>query len=46
MRRTKIVATLGPTSDNSKTIAGLIEAGVNVFRFNFPMGLMIHNSKQ
>ncbi|MCG4281052.1 pyruvate kinase [Lacticaseibacillus saniviri] len=38
MRRTKIVATLGPTSDNSKTIAGLIEAGVNVFRFNFSHG--------
>ena len=34
-KRTKIVATVGPASDNPKTIRALIEAGVNVFRINF-----------
>ncbi|HWH67796.1 MAG TPA: pyruvate kinase, partial [Candidatus Sulfotelmatobacter sp.] len=33
-RRTKIVATLGPATDSPKTIARLIDAGVNIFRLN------------
>lgn len=35
MRRTKIVATLGPASIDPATIVGLIGAGADVFRLNF-----------
>ena len=42
-RRTKIVATLGPGSDDPDTIEALIQAGVNVFRLNFSHGLAEHH---
>ncbi|TNF32772.1 MAG: pyruvate kinase [Gammaproteobacteria bacterium] len=38
MRRTKIVATIGPASDSETTLEALLKAGVNVFRFNFSHG--------
>ncbi len=38
MRRTKIVATLGPASNTLERIAGLIQAGMNVARLNFSHG--------
>ena len=38
MKKTKIVSTLGPASSDVDTIVKLIEAGANVFRFNFSHG--------
>jgi pyruvate kinase len=38
MRRTKIVATLGPASDNEVRLRELIEAGMDVARVNFSHG--------
>lgn len=38
MRKTKIVCTLGPASNNTETISSLIHAGMNVARFNFSHG--------
>lgn len=38
MKKTKIVSTLGPASTDVDTIVKLINAGANVFRFNFSHG--------
>lgn len=38
MKKTKIVATLGPASNTTDIIVKLIQAGANVFRFNFSHG--------
>jgi pyruvate kinase len=38
MRHTKIVATVGPSSNSEDTIRALIGAGVDVFRLNFSHG--------
>jgi pyruvate kinase len=37
-RRTKIVATLGPATDDPAVMAGMIEAGLDVARINFSHG--------
>jgi len=39
LKRTKIVATLGPASRSPEMIRALIEAGVDVFRLNFSHGV-------
>lgn len=38
MRRSKIVCTLGPAVDSHEQLKALIEAGMNVARFNFSHG--------
>ena len=38
MRRTKIVATLGPATDDPKVLTRVIEAGADVVRLNFSHG--------
>lgn len=38
MKKTKIVATLGPASSSVDIIVKLMESGANVFRFNFSHG--------
>ncbi len=37
-RRTKIICTIGPASDDSKTLRDLVQAGMNVARLNFSHG--------
>ena len=38
MRKTKIVCTLGPSTDDPKILKDLMRAGMNVARFNFSHG--------
>ena len=38
MRKTKIVCTLGPATDNPETLKELMKAGMNVARINFSHG--------
>jgi pyruvate kinase len=45
-RRTKIVATLGPASSDAKTLAHMIEAGLDVVRMNFSHGTAAEHGKR
>jgi len=45
-RRTKIVATLGPASSDAKTLARMIEAGLDVVRMNFSHGTADEHAKR
>lgn len=45
MKKTKIIATIGPSSNNSKVLKGMIEAGLNVARINFSHGSQEQNQK-
>ncbi len=46
LRRTKIVATLGPASAKPKVLARMIEAGLDVVRMNFSHGTAAEHRKQ
>ena len=45
MRKTKIVCTIGPASDNRDTFIGLCKAGLNVARLNFSHGTHEYHKK-
>ena len=38
MKRTKIICTLGPASNNRETLKSLMENGMDIARFNFSHG--------
>ena len=38
MRKTKIICTIGPSSENEKTLTEMCKAGMNVARLNFSHG--------
>jgi len=46
IRRTKIVATLGPASETSERIVALIEAGMDVARMNFSHGTYAEHARR
>ena len=46
LRRTKIVATLGPATDDPKVLADIVRAGVDVVRLNFSHGQLADHSRR
>lgn len=44
-KRTKIVATVGPSSQSVEVLSAMIRSGVNVFRLNFSHGTHDYHSK-
>ena len=44
LRRTKILATLGPATDAPGVLDGIVRAGVNVVRLNFSHGTPAHHA--
>lgn len=44
-KRTKIVATVGPSSQNVEVLCAMIRSGVNVFRLNFSHGTHKYHSE-
>jgi len=46
LRRTKIVATLGPATDDQDIIDRLVKAGVDVVRLNFSHGSYEEHSRR
>ena len=46
MKKTKIICTLGPSSDNEQILSDLIDAGMNVARLNFSHGTHEEHAKK
>jgi pyruvate kinase len=46
LRRTKIVATLGPATDDAKILTGMVRAGVDVVRLNFSHGTTADHARR
>ena len=45
-RRTKIITTLGPATDDEKVIANLIDAGIDLVRLNFSHGTIEEHKRR
>jgi len=46
LRRTKIVATLGPATDDPTVMADMVRAGVDVVRINFSHGVLADHARR
>ena len=46
MRKTKIICTIGPASENRETFAAMCQAGLNVARLNFSHGTHAEHQKK
>ena len=46
MRKTKIICTLGPKTDDAETLRAMIHAGMNVARLNFSHGSFPEHQKR
>ncbi|MGB6307250.1 MAG: pyruvate kinase, partial [Steroidobacteraceae bacterium] len=46
LRRTKIVATLGPATDDPAVLADIVRAGVDVVRLNFSHGAVADHARR
>jgi len=45
LRRTKIIATVGPASDSEENLYALMKAGVDIFRLNFSHGSHVNKTE-
>lgn len=46
LRRTKIIATLGPATDDNSAIESLIRAGIDMVRINFSHGTLADHQRR